>query len=124
MLSQWIISVSMAAIASLAASGTCMSDDKKTYEGFMKFDADEGMSMFLRRMRHEETISSEIAEKLAEMVFFRVYGKEYTEERMPFVIVDRSDRWEINSRDGIPSPQRLKIVIMKANGRIVELVSW
>jgi hypothetical protein len=124
MLSQCIIGLGLATITSLAALGASMSDDKKTYEGFVKFDADEGMSMFLRRMRHEETISSDIAIKLAEMVFFRVYGKEYTEERMPFLIVDRGDRWEINSRDGIPSPQRLKMVIMKANGRILELVSW
>jgi hypothetical protein len=62
-----------------------MSDDKKTYEDFMKYDADEGMSKFLRRARHEETISSDIALHLAEMVFVRVVGKRYTEERMPLV---------------------------------------
>jgi hypothetical protein len=101
-----------------------MSEDKKTYEDFMKFDADEGMSMFHRRMLRTELISSDMALQIAQMVFFRVYGREYTEERMPLVIIDREDRWEINTRDGVPSPQRIKMIIMKTNGRILELVSW
>jgi hypothetical protein len=101
-----------------------MSDDKKTYEDFMKYDADEGMSKFLCRARHEETISSDIALHLAEMVFVRVVGKRYTEERMPLAIIDRGDRWEVNSREGIPPGQRLKMIIMKTNGRILELVGW
>jgi hypothetical protein len=101
-----------------------MSENKTTYEDFMKYDADEGMSMFLRRAMHEETISSDIALRLAEMVFVRVWGKEYTEERMPLAIIDRGDRWELNSREGIPPAQRFKMIIMKTNGRILELVGW
>lgn len=40
-----------------------------------------------------ETVSSDIALRLAEMVFTRVYGKQYVEERLPFVVRDLGDRW-------------------------------
>jgi hypothetical protein len=124
MFHQKVICVILAAAMFFAATGSTMSENKKAYEDFMKYDADEGMSMFLRRARHEETISSDIALRLAEMVFIRIYGKEYTDERLPLVIIDRGDRWEVNSREGIPPLQRLKMIIMKTNGRILELVSW
>jgi hypothetical protein len=101
-----------------------MSEDKKPHEDPMKFDADEGMSMFLRRMLHKELISSDMARQIAQMIFIHVYGKPHTEERMPFVIIDHGDRWEINSRDGIPPGERLKMIILKTNARILELVSW
>ena len=90
----------------------------------LKLDDDEGMSMFLRRATHAELISSDIALRLAEMLFVRVYGEEYTAERSPLVILDRGDRWEILSREGIPAGQRLQMIIMKSNGRILELVSF
>ena len=90
----------------------------------VKIDDGEDVSMLLRRAMRQETISSDIALRLAEMVFVRLYGREYTEERSPLVIVDVGDRWEVRSREGITPGERLKIIIMKTNGRIQELVNW
>jgi hypothetical protein len=80
--------------------------------------------MLLRRAMRSETISSDIALRLAEMVFVRVYGKEYTDERSPLVITDRGDRWEIVSREAITPGERLKMIIVKTDGCILELVSF
>ena len=93
------------------------SDPLKTEEG-------EGTSMLLRRARGEELISSDIALRIAEMVFIRLYGKKYTDERSPLVIIDGGDRWDIRSREGITPGERLQIVIMKTNGRILDLVNF
>jgi hypothetical protein len=90
----------------------------------VKIDEGEHESMLLRRAFREETISSGIALRLAEMVFVKYYGRKYTNERSPLVIADQGDRWEITSRAGVPPGERLKIVIVKANCRILELVSW
>jgi hypothetical protein len=90
----------------------------------VKIDDGEHESMLLRRALRKETISSAIALRLAEMVFVRLYGKEYTDERSPLVVIDRGDRWEVISRDGITPGERLRIVIVKTNGRILELVNW
>jgi hypothetical protein len=84
----------------------------------------EDISMLLRRTLHQETISSDIALRLAEMVFTRVYGKEYTDERSPLVVVDGGDRWEVRSREGIEPLERLSMVIAKSNGRILSLVNF
>jgi hypothetical protein len=87
-------------------------------------DEGEGVSMLNRRITRTETISSDIALRLAEMVFVRVYGKEYTEARSPLVIIDRGDRWDIRSREGIAPGERLQIVIVKSNARILELTNF
>jgi len=81
-----------------------------------KCDQHEDISMLDRR----ETISSDIALRLAEMVFTRVYGQKYVEERLPFVVEDLGDRWQIRSREGVP--RRLQMVVLKSNGRILKLV--
>jgi hypothetical protein len=86
----------------------------------VKIDADEHESMLLMRALRKELI----ALSLAEMVFIRVYGKEYTSERSPLGVVDRGNRWEITSREGMTPGERLRIVIAKTNPRILELVSW
>jgi hypothetical protein len=39
-------------------------------------DRDESASMFLRRMHNVETVSSDIALRLAEMLFIRIYGQQ------------------------------------------------
>jgi NTF2 fold immunity protein len=85
-------------------------------------DSDEGMAMFLRRSRLVETVSSDIALRLAEMLFVRHYGQEHTNEQLPLVVVDRGDRWEVHGREG--AAHRLTAIIKKADGRILELVSW
>lgn len=90
----------------------------------VKIDEGEGLSMLLRRAMRQETISSDIALRLAEMVFVRLYGKDYTDERSPLEIVDSGDRWEVRSREGITPGERLKIISMKTNGRIQELVNY
>lgn len=90
----------------------------------VKIDEGEDPSMLLRRAFRKETISSDIALRLAEMVFAHLYGKDYTEERSPLVVVDREDRWEVTSREGIAPGERLRMVIAKTNGRILELVNW
>jgi hypothetical protein len=77
-----------------------------------------------------ETISSDIALRLAEMVFIHNYGREITEAQSPLSIADRGDRWEIRGKTAAslpagakePSDGRLSITIMKADARIVELV--
>jgi hypothetical protein len=52
-------------------------------------DRDESSSMFLRRMHSVETVSSDIALRLAEMLFIRIYGQEFTNEQLPLVVIDR-----------------------------------
>ena len=79
-------------------------------------DQHEDISMIDRR----ETITSDIALRLADMVFTRVYGQKYVEERLPFVIEDLGDRWQISSREGVP--RKLQMVVLKYNGRILKLV--
>jgi NTF2 fold immunity protein of polymorphic toxin system component len=105
------------AILSGATGAVMGSDPQKMGDG-------EDMWMFMRRALHEELVSSDIALRLAEMVFVEVYGRKYVDERSPLVVVDRRDRWEITSREGIPVGERLRITIDKTNARILELVSW
>jgi hypothetical protein len=94
------------------------------FDPTVKIEPGEGLSMFHRRVLRQETISSDIALRLAEMIFVRLYGKEYTEERSPLTIADQGDRWEIRSRDGIAPGERLLMVIVKTNGRILELTNY
>jgi hypothetical protein len=75
-----------------------------------------------------ETISSDIALRLAEMVFVHNYGREVTEAHLPLSISDGGDRWEIHGRQAASSADpkaasggRLAITIMKADARIVDL---
>jgi hypothetical protein len=84
-------------------------------------DRDESSSMFLRRMHNVETVSSDIALRLAEMLFIRIYGQEFTNEQLPLVVIDRGDRWEVLGREG--DHHRLTTTIKKFDGRIVELVA-
>jgi NTF2 fold immunity protein len=72
-----------------------------------------------------ETISSDIALRLAEMVFVHSYGREVTEAQLPLSISDGGDRWEVHGRKAASSTAdvgRLGITIMKADARIIELV--
>ena len=72
-----------------------------------------------------ETISSDIALRLAEMVFAHSYGRAVTDAQLPLSIADGGDRWEIRGRTAASSPSdagRLGITIMKADARIVEMV--
>jgi hypothetical protein len=84
----------------------------------------EGTSMLIRRGLGQETISSDIALLLAEMIFVRKYGKDYTDARSPLVLIDHGDRWEVQSCDGVNQGERLKIVIVKTNGRILDLARF
>jgi hypothetical protein len=84
-------------------------------------DSDESMAMLLRRARHVDIISAEIASRLAEMLFVRHYSQEQTNEQLPLVVVDRGDRWEVHGREG--APHRLMTVIRKVDGRVLELVA-
>lgn len=91
--------------------------------GMVMAKADEELSMLLRRATRAETISSEIALRLAEMVFARHYGEATLAAQLPLVITDRADKWEINGSQAAPLGQRLRMIIMKTDGRIVDLVS-
>jgi hypothetical protein len=86
-----------------------------------KYD-DESPAMSLRRATRVETVSSDIALRLAEMLFVRHYGEEQTNEQLPLVITDRGDKWEVHGREG--SPHRLIAIIRKTDGRILELALW
>jgi hypothetical protein len=66
-------------------------------------DSGESTAMFLRRARNVETVSSDIALRLGEMLFIRHYGQ------------------EVHGREGVP--HRLTTIIKKIDGRILELVS-
>jgi hypothetical protein len=71
-----------------------------------------------------ETITSDIALRLAEMVFRHNYGPEVTEAQLPLAIADGGDRWEIHGRKTASSPSDagpLGITIMKADARIVDM---
>jgi len=115
---QCIIGVALSAAILSGTVGFAMAIDP------VKIDEGEHESMLVLRALRKETISADIALRLAEMVFDRFYGKKYTDERSPLVVVDRGDRWEVTSREGIVPGERLKIVIAKTNARILELVSW
>jgi hypothetical protein len=82
---------------------------------------DEEISMQLRRATRSETISSDIALRLAEMVFVRHYSH-LINEQLPLEVTDRGDRWEVHGK-GTPG-ERLRMVVMKIDGRIVDLVAW
>jgi hypothetical protein len=78
----------------------------------------------MRRISGTDIVSSEIALRLAEMLFGHHYGKDVTDQQLPLKIVDKGDRWEIvGNHVDIPG-QRLKALIVKADGRIVELFAW
>jgi len=79
------------------------------------------MDILLRRATHMDLISSEIALRLAEMLFARHYPPGHANEQLPLVVVDRGDRWEVHGREG--APQRIMTVIKKADGRVVEPVA-
>lgn len=44
-------------------------------------DSDESTAMLLRRVQNVETVSSDIALRLAEMLFIRHYSQEHTNEQ-------------------------------------------
>jgi hypothetical protein len=90
----------------------------------VKIDDGEDESMLLRRAFRQETISSEIALRLAEMIFVRLYGKEYIDERSPLAVIDSGDRWEVRSREGVTPGERLRMVIRKTNAQILVLANW
>lgn len=90
----------------------------------LKLDDGEGMTMFLRRSKGAETISADIALRLAEMVFNRIYGEDYMDTRSPLIVSDRGDRWEVRSCDGIPAGERLQMIIVKSNGRILDIFNY
>ena len=91
--------------------------------------SDEDMSMLLARARHVETISSDIAIKLAEMIFRRSYGSKTTDGQLPLIAHDQGDRWEVEGSNNVPSSidlsdplgGKLVIIIMKTDCRIVKL---
>lgn len=80
--------------------------------------------MMLRRAANAETISSDIALRLAELIFVRHHGNEITDAQLPLGIEDHGDRWLIQGGGTPPPGQRLKIVIKKVDGRIVEFAIW
>jgi len=109
----------------LAGTAGVTMSDFNAREFAVKFQEDEGLSMFHRRAGSGTAlVTSEIAFRLAEMVLIEVYGKEYMEERAPLRITDDGDRWEVRSREGITPGERLLVVIMKRNARIFELTSY
>jgi hypothetical protein len=72
-----------------------------------------------------DAVSSDIALRLAEMVFAHAYGREVTDAQLPLSISDGGDRWEVHGRkadSAAPDGGRLGMTIMKADARIVEMV--
>jgi hypothetical protein len=115
---QGMLRVVSVVVGALGGSISAMAIDQVT------IDRDEDESMLIRRALRQETISGDIAIQIAKMVFVRLYGEEYAEERSPLAVIDRGDRWEIHSREGIEPGERLKMVIRKTNGQILQLVNW
>lgn len=118
MFRQGIIHIMFSVAIAFGTAGSVMAFDR------VRIDDGEHESMLLRRAFRKELITSDIALRLAEMVFANLYGREYTKERSPLVVADRGDRWELTSREGIMPGERLRMVIAKTNGRILELVNW
>jgi hypothetical protein len=91
--------------------------------------ADEDMPMFLRRATETETISADIALRIAEMVFEHNYGKAVTDLQLPLAVHDGGDRWTVEGSNvvasspdlGDPVGGKLRMTIMKVDGRIVQL---
>src|SRR5215471_9107806 len=70
------------AVISSVLTGSAMAIDP------VKIDEGEHESMLVRRALREEIITADIALRLAEMVFIRIYGKPYTDERSPLILLD------------------------------------
>jgi hypothetical protein len=91
--------------------------------------ADEDMPMFLRRATETETISADIAIRIAEMVFAHNYGRDVTDHQLPLTVRDGGDRWIVEGSNLVASSPdltdpvggKLRIAIMKVDGRIAEL---
>ena len=92
-------------------------------------EPEEEMTMRLRRYRNIEVISSDIALKLADMVFREIHGDETVENGLPLTVTDLGDRWRVDSTFRKPSSLDLKdpeggqltMTIQKTNGRILNL---
>ncbi len=90
----------------------------------------EDMSMLLAKARNVETISADIAEKLAVLIFRRNFGDAVTDGQLPLVVIDRGDRWDVEGSTDVPSSidlddpvgGRLVITIMKTDCQITRLV--
>lgn len=101
-----------------------------TLSGTLAMADPEDISMMLMRATKSEVVSAEIAVRFAEMVFTHVYGEAVVRPQLPLIVGDRGDRWAIRGSSLTPSSPdladpaggRLVITIMKADGRIVELV--
>lgn len=107
-----------------AAAMLCNSGKLAMASEAPKCDQQEEISMLLRRSQGVETISSDIALRFAEMVLRRTYGQEYVDERAPLTVNDLGDRWQIRSRKGVTPPDVLQMIILKYNGRILDLSSF
>lgn len=90
-------------------------------------DEPEDMGMRIRRVLNRDTVNSDIAVKLAEMVIRYNYG--YPDSReLPLTIKDQGDRWEVRSKLVVPAPhldnpdfgEQILIIIMKSNCKIIQ----
>ncbi len=92
-------------------------------------EPEEEMTMRLRRYRNVEVVSSDIALKLADMVFRDIHGDETVENGLPLTVADLGDRWRVDSTFRKPAsldledPEggQLTMTIQKTNGRILSL---
>ncbi len=94
----------------------------------MKQPSGLSLDMSMRRARNKPLISSDIALKLAEMIFRHHAGDAATDSQLPLTIKDRGEAWQVegtfrkyastdlSNREG----GQHVIVIRKLNGEILE----
>jgi len=86
------------------------------------------LEMLIRQARNAPLISSNVALKLAEMVFREQYGDATVTNQLPFTIQDRGEAWQIEgtfrkySSGDLRDTEggQLVMVIRKLNGEILE----
>lgn len=113
-------------IALICESAACSSEKPKEVAVKPRTDP---IGMMLYEARKSETISSDIALRLADMVFRRVAGDEVVANQLPFTVIDQGESWLVqgtrsraSSIDLLdPVGGQLIIVIKKTNCEILEL---
>jgi len=82
--------------------------------------SDEGLLFFTKAIHGGLVFSSDLAEKIAELLFEAHYGKEELARQRPLLVTDRDTYWNWNREGKINGRAELFISIEKYNGRVTD----
>jgi len=106
--------------------GACSPDASK--EVAVKPEIKSITSMTLYEATKTELVSSDIAVKLAELMFRKIYGEAVLAKQLPLKVLDRGEAWQVEgtfrkySSPDLEDPEggQLVIVVKKTNCQILE----